>query len=141
MKIEFVFGVIAAVALLRCSSEGDIVPKKERFPRPGFDAGKPPRDPNANCVKPGTPNNERGIGGYCETSADCTSDEGTRFCTADFRDIGVIDDNKWFCSMLCTMDEECGTGARCATGISGTGCAPIICGPDGGSSFVQGAGR
>src|SRR6188474_1396125 len=60
-------------ALLGCSSDGDILPKKERF-TPGnvpdasspMDAapeaepdlpgdGKKPRDPNANCVKPGTP--------------------------------------------------------------------------------------
>ena len=36
------------------------------------DAGVP-RDPNKNCVKPGTPNNELGVGGYCDLKddADC----------------------------------------------------------------------
>jgi hypothetical protein len=148
LKIELFLALIAAVTSGGCSSEDDILPKKDRFSRPGFDAGadvtadaKPPRDPNANCVKPGTPNNERGIGGYCETGAECPSDVGPRFCTADFRDIGVIDDDKWFCSMLCNTDDECGTGARCVTGISGRGCSPIPCTGDAGSSLVQGAGR
>jgi hypothetical protein len=148
VKIGLVLALVAAAMSGGCSSEGDILPKKDRFSRPGFDAGgdvaddgRRPRDPNANCVKPGTPNNERGIGGYCETGADCPSDIGPRFCTADFREIGVIDDDKWFCSMLCTTNDDCGTGARCATGISGTGCSPIQCAADAGSSLVQGAGR
>jgi hypothetical protein len=145
MKTEFFAYGLAALFLAACSSEGDILPKKERFTRAGADASddaKKPRDPNDNCVKPGTPNNERGMGGYCEPGrGDCDTDVGIRFCTAEFKEIGVIDDNKWFCSTICTMDEECGTGVICVTGVSGRGCSPIACAPDAGSSFAQGAGR
>jgi hypothetical protein len=134
-----------AASLAGCSSEGDIVPKKERFTPPSADAsddGRKPRNPEDNCVKPGTPNNERGVGGYCEPGrGDCQSDEGPRFCTADFKEIAVIDDNKWFCSTVCTMDEECGTDSFCVSGVSGRGCAPLGCGPDAGSALAQGAGR
>jgi hypothetical protein len=130
MKIEFVLGMVGAVTLAGCSSEGDIVPKKDRFARPGFDAGKPPRDPSLNCVKPGTPNNERGVGGYCEQGSDCPDDLGPSFCTGEFAEIGVIDDDKWFCSTLCDEDSECGAGLSCVAGVSGRGCSPFACQAD-----------
>jgi hypothetical protein len=133
-----------------CSSDGNILPKRERFtpslvdaagtqdvgpevePDVGSDTPKV-RDPNANCVKPGTPNNERGIGGYCESGPrDCQYEGGPRFCTADFRDIATVPDDQWFCSTVCTMDEECGTGAYCFANEFSNGCVPTVCGPDGG---------
>ncbi|HMJ55883.1 MAG TPA: hypothetical protein VK540_27615 [Polyangiaceae bacterium] len=138
--------VIGCIAVLAgCSSEGDILPSKVRFtpslvdssiaeaaaPDVVGDDGSRPRDPNANCVKPGTPRNERGVGGYCEPGRnDCESDAGPRFCTADYRDLTPIDDDKWFCSTLCTMDQECGTGAFCIAGTIGSGCSPFACRPD-----------
>jgi len=143
-----------AAALLACSSEGDILPKKDRFTpsnvpdgSSSMDAappdvqpdvagdGKNARDPNANCVKPGTPNNERGIGGYCEPDRhDCEGDAGPRFCTAQFAELAKVPDNQWFCSGLCTSDEECGTGAVCATNEVGSGCVPLVCRMDAGAS-------
>jgi hypothetical protein len=128
-----------------CSSEGDILPKKERFSRPDAaiaEDGGGERDPNANCVKPGTPSNDRGVGGYCEPGrGDCDGPFASRFCTADYRDLIRVDDDKWFCSAICTMDEECGSGALCAPAPGGgaSGCAPFACFGDGGAP--QEAGR
>src|SRR5437762_3565267 len=69
------------------------------------DAGA--HDPNANCVKPGTPNNDVGVGGYCEpNTSDCETPQGTRICTA-----GYAPPEAWFCTMLCLDDSECGAGA------------------------------
>ena len=134
---------LVTVNLVACSSEGDIFPKRERFARSdgavAEDAaapdvagdGRKPRDPDANCVKPGTPNNERGIGGYCEPMrGDCESEQGPRFCTADFAELTPIDDDKWFCSTVCQTDEECGTGAMCVRVGIGNGCSPFACAPD-----------
>jgi hypothetical protein len=139
MRNDFFILGLVTVNLLACSSEGDILPKKERFARSDAaladDAapdvagdGRKPRDPNANCVKPGTPNNERGIGGYCEPGrGDCESEQGPRFCTADYAELTPIDDDKWFCSTVCVTDEECGTGTLCSQGAIGKGCAPFAC--------------
>ena len=139
MKTEFFTWALVAMNLAACSSEGDILPKKERFARPDAavtdDAesdvagdGKTPRDPEANCVKPGTPNNERGIGGYCEPRrGDCDNEGGTRFCTADYAELTPIADNQWYCSTICLTDDECGTGALCVKSAIGSGCQPIVC--------------
>lgn len=144
MKTELFTWAVIAVNLVACSSEGDILPTKERFARADAtvadatvadDAapdlagdGRKPRDPNANCVKPGTPNNERGVGGYCEPGrGDCESEQGPRFCTADYADLTPIEDNLWFCSTVCLSDDECGTGSICSQGSIGKGCAPLSC--------------
>jgi hypothetical protein len=140
MKTEFFILALVPLNLLACSSEGDILPKKERFSRSDGavleDAappdvasdGKKPRNPDANCVKPGTPNNERGVGGYCEPGrGDCETDLGPRFCTADYAELTPIDDDKWFCSTLCLTDEDCGSGLICNQGGIGKGCVPLAC--------------
>jgi hypothetical protein len=142
-KTEFFTGALVAMTLGACSSEGDILPKKERFARPDADPaedagadvagdGRKPRDPNANCVKPGTPNNERGVGGYCEQAGDCPDDVGPRFCTAEFVELTPVDDDKWFCSTLCADDSDCGAGVVCVEGAGGKGCAPLSCRADAG---------
>jgi hypothetical protein len=139
MKTVFFIWALVTVHVVGCSSEGDILPKKERFARSDggatpdvTDDGKPPRDPDANCVKPGTPNNERGVGGYCEQAIDCPDDVGARFCTVEFADLTPLDDDKWFCSALCASDNDCGPGVACVDGPGSKGCAPISCLPDAG---------
>jgi len=79
----------------------------------------------ANCVKPGTTSNDAGVGGYCETSADC---KGT-LCTGLF---GAPPD-AWFCSKLCMMSSECGPNAVCFTDPRGMACVPIVCIHDAGA--------
>jgi hypothetical protein len=139
MKNQFFLCALVTVNLVACSSEGDILPKKERFGRADAaaapdvaDDGKPPRDPNANCVKPGTPNNERGMGGYCEQASDCPDDLGSRFCTVEFADLTPLKDDQWFCSTLCADDSDCGAGVVCVDGAGGKGCAPLSCRADAG---------
>jgi hypothetical protein len=106
---------------------------------PGMDASiddaaadtRPPRDPNKNCVKPGTKNNELGVGGYCDPKdnpPDCITslpDGGTliRFCTAAY-----APDDHWFCTMPCTPGDDCGAGAYCGCDKGQCGCVPDVCG-------------
>ncbi|GAC1553068.1 MAG: hypothetical protein NVS3B10_15010 [Polyangiales bacterium] len=89
------------------------------------DAG---RDPSLNCVKPGTPSNEAGVGGYCEKQKDCKSDAGPRICTSDFSS----DPYAWFCTALCDLDPQCGVGAFCLKTDAGNACLPYSCSPDDG---------
>jgi hypothetical protein len=90
------------------------------------------RDPNANCVKPGTPNNELGVGGYCETVAQCPAvDGGIRFCSGQFG----APETAWFCTRPCATDTDCGSNEYCAADPRGVACVPRICGPaDAGSA-------
>ena len=43
-------------------------------------AGAETHDASGTCVPPGTPNNELGVGGYCDKSTDCPG----ALCTALF---------------------------------------------------------
>jgi hypothetical protein len=82
-------------------------------------------DASANCVKPGTANNELGLGAYCEKKADCPATGA--LCTANFN----APDNAWFCSKLCSAeDTKCGAGMYCSLGDPrGNACVPLVCGP------------
>lgn len=100
--------------LVACSSD-------ETKSEGGTDAST--RDPNANCVKPGTKNNEQGIGGYCESNADCVP--GKSLCT-NFSP--TAPPNAWFCTRLCRSEPNCGEGLYCAEDPRGTACVPIVCG-------------
>ena len=85
---------------------------------------------SANCVPPGTPNNELGIGGYCTTAADCPGE----LCTALFD----APANAWFCSKICANGQPCGTGEVCAVDSRGIACVPLVCFGDGGVIFDGG---
>jgi hypothetical protein len=86
------------------------------------DAAGDGQEPSANCVKPGTPNNEQFVGGYCETNAQCVKNES--LCTALYG----APPNAWFCSKPCVDNEECGTGMYCADDPRGVACVPLVCG-------------
>ncbi|MDB4992671.1 MAG: hypothetical protein JWM74_103 [Myxococcaceae bacterium] len=109
----------ALVLLLGCSSETSTPADG------GVEAST--RDANANCVKPGTANNELGLGAYCEKKADCPATGA--LCTANFN----APDDAWFCSKLCSaQDTKCGTGMYCNFGDPrGNACVPLVCGPPG----------
>jgi hypothetical protein len=81
----------------------------------------------ANCVKPGTPNNEVGVGGYCETDSDCAGTLCSGVYGAPVHD--------WFCTKLCKIDSDCGSGEYCAhNDPRGVACVPLTCGsPDAGA--------
>jgi hypothetical protein len=85
-------------------------------------SGSTHRDASANCVARGTPNNQQGIGGYCETNADCVS--GRSFCTGVFG----APENAWFCTRPCADDPDCGPGLYCAVDPRGVACVPLACG-------------
>jgi hypothetical protein len=95
---------------------------------------KAERDPSKNCVKPGTPNNDKGLAGYCEPDGlDCVTDVGVALCSGGF---GAPDDH-WFCTKPCGGDGDCGSGAYCdKSDPRGFGCVPNVCGdpPDAGGS-------
>ncbi len=96
-------------------------------PASGADAATdaPPPD-ELNCVRPGTPNNEMGVGGYCETDADCKNDAGTGTLCSAIYGAPVHD---WFCTKYCKMDSDCGSGEYCAHDPRGIACVPLVCGP------------
>jgi hypothetical protein len=112
----------------------------------GLEDSGPPRDPNKNCVKPGTPNNELGVGGYCDPKDDAGNfksppdckpipdgDGGmlSSFCTAQY-----APPDHWFCTRPCVQgnDTPCGSNGYCACQNNQCGCIPNICGdpPDAG---------
>jgi len=99
-----------------CSSSDD--------ERSADDAGRDPdaHDPLTNCVKPGTKNNDQGIGGYCQTHADCVP--GVSLCTGA---VGAPP-NAYFCTRLCAKNPNCGDGLYCAVDDRGTVCVPYTCG-------------
>jgi len=153
-RIGIGWQVACVLGFFACSNDSNILPKKERFAqsdgssgnddaadegrRPGDprDAGedKGPRDPDANCVLPGMHGNERGVGGFClKGGNECVTDGGPpRFCTGDFDEIAAVPPNRWFCTTLCTMDVECGSGASCAISAQATACVPLACLDDAG---------
>jgi hypothetical protein len=101
------------------------------------DAGGAPEagsghDGSANCVKPGTKNNDQGIGGYCETNDDCV--KGKSLCTAQYG----APDNAWFCTRLCAEDPSCGEGLYCANDSRGVVCVPLVCGVADGGVYEAG---
>jgi len=99
---------------------------------PGTDAAGDGQPASGNCVKPGTPNNEQFVGGYCETNAECVKNES--LCTALYG----APANAWFCSKPCYSDEECGTGMYCADDPRGVACVPLTCGtPDAGADAAD----
>ena len=91
---------------------------------PPADAGRDARDP-ANCVPPWTPNNEVGVGGYCETDQDCRTEAGAALCSGLYG----APEHDWFCTRLCMTASECGSGETCAQNPNGPqkACAPLVC--------------
>ena len=80
---------------------------------PGPDSGA------VDCVAEGAAGNEKGIGKYCQASAECP---GTTFCTA-----GLAPKGAEYCTSFCSTDADCGSGAVCYTDPRGKGCAPAKC--------------
>jgi len=108
-----------------CTPETDPSNDNCSSPTPVTDAGGG-HDPSTNCVRPGTPNNERGVGAYCESLDQCPLGS---LCTAQFG----APANAWFCSKLCADDSTCGSNAYCAYDSRGHACVPFACGtPDAG---------
>lgn len=133
-------GVAACVLAMACSeseppagaAKPDATTPPDTLPPvdTAIDSGPPGHDPDANCVKPGTANNEQAIGGYCNPDGGpfCPRPMGElRLCSGGVKDVPP---NTWFCTKLCTRDDECGTGAICLANEIGQGCVPFSCAPD-----------
>lgn len=110
--------------LVACSSSSATGPTDASTSSPKDVANE--RDPQKNCIKPGTPNNDKGLGGYCEPGDySCVSDVGVALCTGMF---GAPDD-QWFCTKGCLGDDDCGKGMYCdKSDPRGSGCVPNVCG-------------
>lgn len=87
-------------------------------------------NPN-NCVKPGDPGNDYGVGAYCDPTKSCpTSKQQGVFLVCTSVAEGTPTDH-YFCTAPCTENDECGKDAYCAKGAGGSGCVPFACGsPD-----------
>lgn len=102
------------------------------------DAGATSDAPSSgNCVPPGTPNNEKGVGGYCSPGGgECASDAaGFILCSGD---VGAPV-GSYFCTTPCSADDQCGTNAYCANDPRGRACVPNACGtpPDAGADAAR----
>ena len=89
------------------------------------DGGRPILDGPA-CAKQGAPGNEHGVGKHCSRGGgECGGRDagpGARLCLAEYTD-GAFGN---FCTMQCTDDASCGTGARCV-GSGFKSCIPDGC--------------
>ena len=103
------------------------------------DAGGASDAPSSgNCVPVGTPNNDKGIGGYCSPGGgECAASDAAGFvvCTGD---VGAPVDS-YFCTTPCSADDQCGTNAYCASDARGRASVPNACGtpPDAGADAAR----
>ena len=84
----------------------------------------------ANCVAPGTANDDRGVGGYCSPGGGQCASSGPagapRICTADLSGAVAHD---WYCTYPCSQPADCGSGALCLATAQGMMCVPPSCAP------------
>ena len=91
--------------------------------------------PSGICPPAGTPGNSLGVGKSCtKGGGQCRDNASAIFCTVDY----VQDTTAWYCTALCTSDNDCGENAYCSgSGMGGRGCIPATCGgmpSDGGTT-------
>ena len=127
---------IVVVTLTACSGapssdEGDTskptVTKKVADPKqssggtttPGTDTSRTDPTPSGPCVPEGTKGNELGVGAFCSTSVACASG---LLCTAAYAPVGAQ-----FCTIVCSVDSDCGANATCYHEARGSGCTPNAC--------------
>ncbi|MCU1278067.1 MAG: hypothetical protein JWM53_1613 [bacterium] len=71
------------------------------------------------CGQPGDAGNELGVGKYCSGFGDCTG--MANLCST------LGDPQLHFCTMVCQMGGNCGTGATCQCQGGQCGCFPDSC--------------
>jgi hypothetical protein len=71
------------------------------------------------CNDPSNQGNSLGVGKYCDTSSMCTG--MASLCAT------LGDPTQHFCTMLCQMGGNCGTGATCQCQGAQCGCTPDAC--------------
>lgn len=97
-------------------------------PQSGHDLAAPvARDmhatPTSCCGVPGNPGNELGVGKFCQSSFDCTSQKAN-ICASTFAP------NLTFCTTGCMMGgdpAQCGSGAVCQCANMQCACVPGEC--------------
>ena len=92
-------------------------------------------DGNGNKCQVLPQNNSVGVGASCQAGTRDTTCPVTRACTEDGVDAGQHVQPPYYCSRVCTKDDDCGTGANCCQTTAGgvkmcilKGC-PGTCGP------------
>ena len=79
----------------------------------------------SECGHPGDKGNELGVGKFCQTITDCSSNTKATLCTT------IADNVNFFCTASCVDGgpaDQCGTGASCACQGGQCGCHPDSCG-------------
>ncbi len=79
----------------------------------------------SECGHPGDKGNELGVGKFCQTVADCSSNSKATLCTT------IADNVNFFCTASCSAGgaaDQCGTAASCACQGGQCGCHPDACG-------------
>ena len=79
--------------------------------------------PISCCGVAGNPGNEQGVGKFCESSIDCSSQQAN-ICASTFAP------NLTFCTKACSMNggaTQCGSGAQCQCAQNQCACIPGEC--------------
>jgi hypothetical protein len=78
--------------------------------------------PASSCAQPGDTGNENGVGRFCSPDGgECSG--LAPMCLADVAPA----EGQWFCTRLCTEDDQCGSDARCIGDERGSACVPEHC--------------
>ncbi|HEY2744071.1 MAG TPA: hypothetical protein VGL86_05595 [Polyangia bacterium] len=77
------------------------------------------------CGHPGDTGNSLGVGKYCTSISDCSSNSKATLCSI------LGSDNTYFCTFPCSgtadLATECGENATCACQGGQCGCFPAAC--------------
>lgn len=120
-----------------CIEDGTV---REDAGNPG-DATVNPGDggvPAESCVQPGEEGNERGVGRFCTRTGNQCAGRMANLCLAALAPTA----GQFFCTHLCTSNDQCGTGSVCDGDSRGRVCMPARCAPtpaDGGTASDGGS--
>jgi hypothetical protein len=85
----------------------------------------PVHDMASLCGHPGDTGNSLGVGKYCTSLGDCTSNTKATLCSI------LGSDNTYFCTFACSgtadLSTECGENATCQCQGGQCGCFPNAC--------------
>jgi hypothetical protein len=80
--------------------------------------------PPGSCAQPGDVGNEIGVGAFCTPRGrECAAFSMAPLCLAQ----AAPDEGQWFCTRLCSTDDQCGSDARCLGDARGRACVPVRC--------------
>ena len=112
--------LVLALALAGCGGDDTTSMTTHDLATPG-----PVHDMASICGHPGDTGNSLGVGKYCTTLSDCSSNSKATLCSI------IGSDNSYFSTMACSspadLATECGENATCQCQGGQCGCFPDAC--------------